>query len=267
MFDRVLIAIDGTPPSASVFHFGLRIARQLNAGVDFVHVPNPREKLSQREVVDWCRAEASRAAVTDICVHFENAPAATCVLDAIKKLEAKLCVIGQDAHSKLAEHVIHRQHKIPVLTVRTDLGAVPAEYGDPHDFKDLVVPFDGENEAINALRDIGPVAKALGGSVTLVHAIQDGEGNVVHDWSAAHEALEVGRQQLDLLVLPARTQIAHEPLPVPDIICGVARKYDLLVMGTHGRGGLRRLFTQNLTDDILHKCAVPVLVVPPGAKS
>ena len=51
-----------------------------------------------------------------------------------------------------------------------------------------------------------------------------------------------------------------EGVPIPTIV-EAAKEYDLLVMGTHGRTGLDRLLLGSVTEGVLHRTSVPVLVV------
>src|SRR6185503_12156707 len=41
---------------------------------------------------------------------------------------------------------------------------------------------------------------------------------------------------------------------------------DLLVMGTHGRGGFERLFLGSVTEKVLRSTTVPVMTIPPPAQ-
>jgi nucleotide-binding universal stress UspA family protein len=43
------------------------------------------------------------------------------------------------------------------------------------------------------------------------------------------------------------------------------RRADLIVMGSHGLRGVRKLMLGSVTEEVLRTAAVPVLVVPPGA--
>jgi Universal stress protein UspA and related nucleotide-binding proteins len=51
-----------------------------------------------------------------------------------------------------------------------------------------------------------------------------------------------------------------EGVPIPTIV-EAAKGYDLLVMGTHGRKGLDKLLLGSVTEGVLHRVSVPVLVV------
>ena len=66
---------------------------------------------------------------------------------------------------------------------------------------------------------------------------------------------------------PVRMEvIAGEPSDViPQV--GRQRKPGLIVIGTHGFGGLRKLILGSTTEQVLRRTAWPVLAVPPGAAS
>ncbi|BDG10260.1 universal stress protein [Anaeromyxobacter paludicola] len=40
--------------------------------------------------------------------------------------------------------------------------------------------------------------------------------------------------------------------------------FDLVVLGTHGRTGLRRVLLGSVAEEVVRRCAVPVLTVPPS---
>jgi nucleotide-binding universal stress UspA family protein len=54
----------------------------------------------------------------------------------------------------------------------------------------------------------------------------------------------------------------REALPVPAILAAIAEHQpDLVVMGTHGRGGLTRLLFGSVTESVLRDASVPVLTI------
>ena len=58
-----------------------------------------------------------------------------------------------------------------------------------------------------------------------------------------------------------------EGFPETEIL-SIAKEWnaDLIVMGTHGRSGLSKLFSGSLTDYIIKHSEIPVLVTPPGMR-
>ncbi|MCC7450807.1 MAG: universal stress protein [Anaerolineae bacterium] len=59
-------------------------------------------------------------------------------------------------------------------------------------------------------------------------------------------------------------QVSFDARPgeVVDTIVDMARNYDLLIMATHGRTGLRRVLLGSVAEAVLHKAPCPVLLVP-----
>ena len=59
--------------------------------------------------------------------------------------------------------------------------------------------------------------------------------------------------------------VALEDGPVPDALHAYAKrnKVDLIVMSSHGRGGIARLSLGSVTDSLIRRTTIPVLVVKP----
>ena len=68
---------------------------------------------------------------------------------------------------------------------------------------------------------------------------------------------EVGAMTLEL-----RTVVRVGDPAAEIISCGVGEQAALIVMGTHGRSGYRRMFFGSVTEDVLRRSSIPVLAVP-----
>jgi nucleotide-binding universal stress UspA family protein len=56
--------------------------------------------------------------------------------------------------------------------------------------------------------------------------------------------------------------------PPETVTCEIAKEWeaDLIVMGTHGRSGLRRILTGSIAEYIIRHAEIPVVVIPPRMK-
>ncbi len=75
------------------------------------------------------------------------------------------------------------------------------------------------------------------------------------DWFVAPALSETPRVDVRLVEGPVIAEIVREAAALPA---------DLIVLGTHGRGGFERLALGSVTEKVLRKAPCPVLVVPPG---
>lgn len=48
----------------------------------------------------------------------------------------------------------------------------------------------------------------------------------------------------------------------PDVILEQARRHDLVILGTHGRTGFRRMWMGSVAERVVRTCPIPVLTVP-----
>jgi nucleotide-binding universal stress UspA family protein len=142
-------------------------------------------------------------------------------------------------------------------------------------FQNVLVPIDFSDNATRALRLAVKVAREHKGRITLMHVglapgvLQPeafGPGIPValvqlHEQLATehtHALEKLGRDEIPEDVL--WRVLLKEGTPVDEILKESREGgYDLLVMGTHGRGGLDRLFLGSVTERVLRQADLPVL--------
>ena len=141
----------------------------------------------------------------------------------------------------------------------------------------ILVATDFSTEARRAQQIALDLARPLGASVTLLHVYQlpiytffDGASllpspsvvaQIVSDVDAALNTAKDAAVSSGVAV-----DTATEPgVPYEDIVRYAAdHAIDLIVMGTHGRRGLRRLAMGSVAERVVRNAHVPVLTVPPA---
>lgn len=127
----------------------------------------------------------------------------------------------------------------------------------------ILAPTDGSATATQGVREAIALAKALKAQLVLLHAIDD--------FPITHTLREAGRTILDTAAgLADKDGVACETVlreldvqHAADAIVSeaVAKECDLIVMGTHGRRGINRLFLGSDSEKVLRHSPVPVLLV------
>lgn len=140
-------------------------------------------------------------------------------------------------------------------------------------YKSILMPTDGSPCSFQALEHGLGLAKALGARVHFLYVLENPAQAI---WIAP-ESVPYGLELLEDLRKAGEEAIAKalflaqergveatgevkEGVPVPTIV-EAAKGFDLLVMGTHGRTGLDKLLLGSVTEGVLHRVGVPVLVV------
>ena len=167
----------------------------------------------------------------------------------------------------------------PIILVR------PAETGeiDPakaEQIRHVVVPLDGSELAEQSLEWAKRIVRAVNASCTLVQVTHQSftawsphlrrRAPAVSDYtqvgsSASHDYLSSVAGRLQEEGVKADTVVdGGVPAAVGVLKCAEQRSADLIVIASHGRGGLRRLVLGSVADKIVRASEVPVLVVRPG---
>jgi nucleotide-binding universal stress UspA family protein len=143
-------------------------------------------------------------------------------------------------------------------------------------FKSLMVPVDGSAFAEHALAPALDLARATGATLHLVRVHQppvlpapDAPLIVDTEWLEALKAEErkyLAHVQGTLMEAGARIEMALvEGFPA-DALAAYVRTHEigLIMMTTHGRGGISRFWLGSVADALVRQAGTPVLLIRPG---
>lgn len=144
-------------------------------------------------------------------------------------------------------------------------------------YKRILVPVDGSATSRLGLREALGLAKSQGARLQLVHVVDhqymvtSGAEMGVYATDLSASLKQAGRRLLDNAEALVKRQgltcssvlLETAAGPAADRIVRQARKWgaDLIVMGTHGRRGIRRLVMGSDAEQVLRASPVPVLLV------
>jgi nucleotide-binding universal stress UspA family protein len=137
----------------------------------------------------------------------------------------------------------------------------------------FLVPLDGSRMAESVLSAVQLLASRFKAKVLLLHAIEKGTPSTVHgdkhlaDIAEAKSYLENIATQLTPSGIAVEIHV-HES-PQGDVAASILEHAgeidpDLVIMCTHGRGGVKDLLYGPIAQKVLHKGTWPVLLMPPA---
>jgi Universal stress protein UspA and related nucleotide-binding proteins len=148
-------------------------------------------------------------------------------------------------------------------------------------YKKIMVPTDGSGFDREAIRVALRIAERSHAAVRLVRVNPTGTlFGMETSLEAASVSARVLRQERDRIlgeldnlaaecrkISEARISTALEDGPVPDALRTYASRnnIDLIVISSHGRGGITRLSFGSVTDSLIRHTSIPVLVIKPHA--
>ena len=143
-------------------------------------------------------------------------------------------------------------------------------------YKKILVPVDGSATATAGLAEAIKIAKALGGKIRIVHVVNE----MIIDYAFgsglyANTVIEAMRSDGQKILNEAEAFARREGLEPEGVLLesigGAASQFiveqakewpaDLIVMGTHGRRGIRRLALGSDAEIVVRGATAPVLLV------
>ncbi len=305
MYQRILLPIDGSPPSEHAAAVGLALAKRLGASVVLVHVIEPQRYRELRDVQEalerartvgralleqWER-KASRAQVACTTQLTSTEPesrpgVAEALVDAGVAHGCDLVVMGTHGRTGLPRVLLGsvaermaRLAPVPLLLTRGD-------DAKPTLFKRILVAIDGSSYSDLALQHADALAGALKARLSVVYVVPDlsqlyvsaGRAWMFTDQTQLQAQLAQEqarlREQGEFILQEAIQRCAHCKQAhavlreagrhlIGERIREVAEeeKAELIVMGTHGRTGLRKFLLGSVAEDVAQQARQPILLV------
>ncbi len=304
MFQHILIPIDSSKSSQQAARRALEFAKRIGASALVMHVAYRQALLDlesdglertaylrygQQLLEPWTETGAKRGVKLQTkLVEAEGLGIAESIIRTAASEQCDLIIMGTQGREgierlllgSVAERVV-RLSDVPVMLVRQS--AVPTAI--ENEFKHILVPVDGSDASGKALQTANEMAVKLNAELELLHIIPDvsppiadpvGMGGLVYDYDGWYEALEQEGKRIIAEAKQATTapnvhasKVRSAGQRVAAVIVQTARtaQADLIVMGTHGRGGFDRLLLGSVAEGVAHHASVPVLLVrSPDAK-
>jgi len=140
-------------------------------------------------------------------------------------------------------------------------------------YEKVLLPTDGSPCSAQALREGLELARSCGAKATVIYVVENPlltlpmlpegipyEAELYEDLKKAADEVLSEAQKIAAEVGVAIETVMAEGQPVPTIV-SYAKNFDLVIMGTHGRGGLEKLILGSVTDGVLHRTDRAVLVI------
>ena len=141
-------------------------------------------------------------------------------------------------------------------------------------FQNILVPFDLSTQSTRAFKVALDLAKKYNSKVTLLtclegdawqHKFYDSRADselLKKQKKAAEKYLEKLESLADKNKVAIKSQIIKSKSVVNDIVTfAKSRKYDLIVIGSHGRTGFDKLLLGSVANGVSQKTSCPILIV------
>jgi nucleotide-binding universal stress UspA family protein len=250
---RILVPLDGSELAERAVSVASALARPFHESVILLTVGEDNQAL--RPPADRLAAEGVPAATEVV-----TGPVAEAICRFAHEQDVGLIVMSTQGRTgarrrimgSVAERVVRKAQR-PVLIVprRAQMSVRPS-------FDRVIVSLDGSSEAERVLPFVSSFARRFGAPVVLLHVFDEGsEALDPMERYLAREAERLAKEQVEAEV---RT-VAGDPAEA--IVGALEReRQGLLMIATHGRGGVERLLLGSVAQSVIRRAGAPVLLVP-----
>ena len=274
---KLLVCVDDSPDSTGAITAGLALARSCRSklfllqvvevipayelqGPDLMSLPTQpdlellklREKATRERLEAWQTEAAKQGIDLEIRVHIDTA-AYGGILEEAETIQPQLIIMGRHGRTALGRMVMgsvtakiigHSHFNVLVVPEQATL-----------DFHRLLIASDGSPFSDAAWEEALSIARIAGSSLLAVSVARD--DSAVSRTEETLQRLQAAAAQAGV---PLETQMLRGR-PFEAILNAAAMKQvDLIILGSHGRTGLKRLLLGSVAERVIGLASCPVLV-------
>lgn len=283
--NRLMVATDFSPRSDRALRRAVLLAKQFAAGIDVVHAVDD----DQPERIVAAEREAAAALLEDIAAGLRQADGIDCttrvvlgdpfqgIVAAAEDIGPSMLVLGPHRRRALKDIFVGttadraiRQSRWPVLMAH-GMPAAP--------YRRILLAVDFSDYCADAIRAIRTLGLDSGATTVAVHVFDAAGQGLLFQALAGEDQAEAARASAERAAIRAMTQffdaLGFTPpirLQYPSsgdaapVICTAATETgaDLIVIGSHGRGGIGRVALGSVAEEMLRIAERDILIVPPS---
>lgn len=300
MYDRILLAVDGSDEARHAAKRGLELATILDATVDVLHVvPRKSLRLTRTTDEETRLRERGESALSEIEAlageldhpietHVSEGDPAARIGEYAAERNADLIVIGRQGLTGLGRRLLGGVTERVLQRSDVPVFVVPDADRDVEgitEYTRILVPTDGSENAAVATPHGAAMAGACDAAVHVLYVVD--LQNAGGPFSAGgldqtflerleangREAVESVASELDEMAPELDVETAVERTRSFDGAAAGVRDYvetndiDLVVMGSHGRSNVRRQLLGSVASTVIRTVDVPVLIGPRAARN
>jgi nucleotide-binding universal stress UspA family protein len=261
--EKVLLATDNSEYSDGAIREAIKFASKcssrlyacmmIEANPEYEIIGSKAFETEEAEATTHLESIKTRGIACDTILH-ESMDASRAIVDEAAEKNVDMIVIGRRGYKGLvkalmgeiaAKVIAHAPCKVLVVPKATQI-----------EYKNILVATDGSNHANAAVTEAVAIAKRCGSHIIALSAM--------HDESERREAKNISDKAVELAEKEGVSAEAVTPIGKPsDRIVETASGMgvDLIVMGTYGRTGVKKLLMGSSTEKVIGTAACAVLVV------
>lgn len=290
MYDRIIVPID--EGATELMDQARHLARELGCELTLLHVHHPQEAPTELEGLPQYRFQGVVESwdERDLEVEAHEIEWLAAMAEDVAAAEPELKVSSRVVHAPLARTLRVADESVLIVAPAEDVhidglnrtvaellrgGGVPILVFHPGvpllPLRRMLVALDGSSFSEEVLPPALELARATGARISLLEVVTRGTGliRLIRSGERSAEAAERFLRDVRARIPQEYGSVDVRVVEQGNAAAGIVREtrrdeVDLVVMATHGRGGLRRMVLGSVAESVVRAANVPVLLYRPA---